>query len=104
MSGAFLRNLKCAVVVTVLLTGSACTLSSDHEDQSESSALKSLCQSNLQSVFEQAYYRPLLTDPALCLNCHNDTGPSPYKFASSDIKRAFNTFMQLGADHVDAVS
>lgn len=53
------------------------------------------------AVFRNTY-RPLLNDPALCARCHTESGRSPIKFAHSNESIAYNEFMNVGVDMVDA--
>lgn len=59
------------------------------------------CEAELMDAFAVSY-RPFLSDTSLCLHCHTEGGSSPYKFASTDLPTAFNTFKNLGAAAVDA--
>ncbi|MES2855127.1 MAG: hypothetical protein V4692_04655, partial [Bdellovibrionota bacterium] len=61
----------------------------------------SVCEETLRASFNVTY-RPLLTTAGMCLNCHNDSGNSPYKFASSNLSKGFSAFQQVGVNRIDA--
>lgn len=65
------------------------------------SSLRSVCEQDLRKAFDTSY-RPFLSSSSTCLNCHNEAGGSPIKFAARDAVVAFNAFMLVGADRADA--
>ncbi len=69
--------------------------------EESSSTSSSICEPDLMKAYVQSY-RVMFLKPGQCVSCHADSGPAPVKFAATDIKMAFNTFMAVGVPTIDA--